>query len=259
MERDDLASLAGIFYAAPLERGTLVRLDETATHHLRVRRLEAGERVYLADGAGRQAVGSIVHIGKKDAEVSIDDVMTSPRGAPVHLVVPVADRDRMMWCAEKCAELGAASWRPVLWHRSRSVSPRGEGDAFREKIVARMSSALIQSRAPWLPDVEREVALSDALSRLPTDGTRLSLEQGGQPIALEHPAAPVSIAIGPEGGMESSEREMLRNAGFRAVSLGANVLRFETAAVAALAIVRSKLEAARSSPGSPAPPEKTNG
>ena len=243
MERDDLASLAGIFYAAPLERGTLVRLDETATHHLRVRRLEAGERVYLADGAGRQAVGSIVHIGKKDAEVSIDDVMTSPRGAPVHLVVPVADRDRMMWCAEKCAELGAASWRPVLWTRSRSVAPRGEGEPFATKVRARMVSALIQSHAPWLPDVHADGQLWTAIAALPSGGVRLSLDPGGDPIGQVNVTAPVTLAVGPEGGVEDSERRILRDAGFRAVSLGANVLRFETAAIAALAIVRSRLEA----------------
>jgi 16S rRNA U1498 N3-methylase RsmE len=64
VERDDLASLAGLFWSsAPFERGAIVRLDEDAAHHLRVRRLEPGDRVYLADGAGSHATGSIVRLG----------------------------------------------------------------------------------------------------------------------------------------------------------------------------------------------------
>ena len=163
MERDDLASLAGFFASdAPLVRGGVARLGEDAAHHMRVRRLDVGERVYLADGAGAQAVGSIVRLSKKDADVSIDDVARFDPPAPVHLVVPVADRDRMLWCAEKCAELGASSWRPVLWNRSRSVSPRGEGAAFTEKVQARMTSAIIQSHSPWLPNVSAEAGLSES-------------------------------------------------------------------------------------------------
>ena len=251
MERDDLASVAGIFHdATPLERGAVVRLDEQATHHLRVRRVDAGERVYLCNGAGARAIGSVARIGKKEADVAIDDVVTLLPPPAVHLLVPVADRDRMMWCAEKCVELGAASWRPVLWNRSRSVSPRGEGEAFGSRIRARMTSALIQSHGAWLPEMLQETSLAAAIDRLPDAGVRLSLEQGGSPIAAVAVTGPVTIAVGPEGGMEPPEREILHRAGFRPVSLGANVLRFETAAVAALAIVRSKLDGI---------PETTNG
>jgi 16S rRNA (uracil1498-N3)-methyltransferase len=242
VERDDLASLAGLFFdAEPLVSATVVRLGDDAAHHVRVRRLDVGERVYLADGAGTQAVGAIVRLTKKDVEVSIDHVVRFDRPAAVHLIVPVADRDRMLWCAEKCAELGAASWRPVLWNRSRSVSPRGEGDAFGTRVRGRMTSALVQSRAPWLPEVHAEASLAEVLSRLPAGGTRVALDQAGASTATERVSVPVTIAVGPEGGMEQSELQQLRDAGFRTVSLGANVLRFETAAVAALAIVRSAL------------------
>ena len=260
MERDDLASLAGVFHdASPLEPGTVVRLDEDATHHLRVRRLDVGDTLYLANGAGSQAVGSITRLGKKDADVAIGDVLRSLPPPVVHVLVPVADRDRMMWCAEKCAELGATSWQPVMWNRSRSVTPRGEGDAFATKITARMTSAIVQSRAPWLPRVEREASLADAIARVPERGPRLVMDQGGDPIErvkLTGATGGVTIAVGPEGGMESAELESLRARGFQTVSLGANVLRFETAVIAALAIVRTMLDA---SEVSDAVPEATNG
>ena len=104
-----------------------------------------------------------------------------------------------------------------------------------------MASALVQSHAPWLPDVCADASLAEALSLLPEGGTRLALDGSGAPIAAERIVAPVTIAVGPEGGVEPSDLQTLRDARFRPVSLGANVLRFETAAVAALAIVRSAL------------------
>jgi 16S rRNA (uracil1498-N3)-methyltransferase len=244
VDRDDLAPLAGFFAGAePLVRGGIARLGEDAAHHMRVRRLNPGDRVYLADGGGAQAVGSIVRFSKKDAEVTIEDVARFAPAPAIHLLVPVADRDRMLWCAEKCAELGATSWRPVVWNRSRSVSPRGEGASFTERVRSRMTSAILQSHTPWLPNVMTESTLDRALAEVPRDGTRLALDASGEPIATATLAVPVTIAIGPEGGMEPAELALLRDASFRTVSLGANVLRFETAAVAALAIVRSVLAA----------------
>ena len=244
MEHDDLASVAGVFCdSATLEPGATIRLDEDAAHHVRVRRLDVGDRVHVANGAGTRAAGSIVRLGKKDVEVAIEDVARTPRAAVVHMIVPVADRDRMLWCAEKCTELGASSWLPVVWNRSRSVSPRGEGKAFGARVRARMASALVQSHGAWLPAARAEAPLDVALNDLPAEGTRLVLDRSGAPILLEEIGAPVTIAVGPEGGIEATELQLLRAAGFRAVSLGANVLRFETAAVAALAIVRTRLSA----------------
>jgi 16S rRNA (uracil1498-N3)-methyltransferase len=159
------------------------------------------------------------------------------------MLVPIGDKDRMLWCAEKCTELGATSWTPVLWNRSRSVSPRGEGPAFRERVRARMWSALVQSHGAWLPDIPDDVTIDAVLASPEPDSTRLLLDMSGEAIRSEHVAAPVTIAVGPEGGFDAQELQRLRDASFRPVSLGANVLRFETAAVAALAIVRAALGA----------------
>jgi len=243
VERDDLASLAGFFAAGPFAPGGAVQLGEDAAHHMRVRRLAAGDRIYLTDGAGTQATGAIVRLAKHAADVAIDGVAHRGRVPAVHLLVPIADRDRMLWLAEKCTEMGATSWRPVLWHRSRSVSPRGEGASFAARVHARMVSALVQSHSPWLPVAHEDALLEQAILALPDDGTRLVLDASGEPIANVPLHVPVTIAVGPEGGVEPAERRSVSDAGFRPVSLGANVLRFETAAIAALAVVRSALAA----------------
>ena len=246
MERDDLTSLAGFFaHAVPLIAGATARLGEEAAHHMRVRRLEIGTRVYLADGAGTQAVGTITRLAKRDADVLIAQVSRVARPPEVHLLVPVADRDRMMWLAEKSTELGASSWRPTIWRRSRSVSPRGEGAPFAMRIAARMQAALIQSHAAWLPIVHDDALPDAALAAVPPLGSRLVLDGSGDPVLHSRLTTPVTIAVGPEGGLEPVELRLLTDANFHPVSLGANVLRFETAAVAALAIVRGMLAGSR--------------
>ena len=128
-----------------------------------------------------------------------------------------------------------------MWNRSRSVSPRGEGSAFRARVRARMTSALVQSHGTWLPDVGDDVSIDDVLANASPSATCLALDASGTPIARQSIVAPVTIAIGPEGGIEADELQRLCAARFRRVSLGANVLRFETAAVAALAFVRATL------------------
>ena len=244
MERDDLASLAGFFSAdQPLAPGVTVSLGEEAAHHARVRRLETGEVVFVANGVGARGIGRIVQLAKKDLHVALDRVHRSARLPDVHLLVPIGDRDRMLWCAEKCTELGATSWAPVMWNRSRSVSPRGEGSAFRARVLARMTSALVQSHGVWLPALREDASIDDVLTNAPLNATCLVLDASGSPIAREPIVAPVTIAIGPEGGIEADELRRLHDARFRPVSLGANVLRFETAAVAALAFVRAMLAA----------------
>ena len=77
-------------------------------------------------------------------------------------------------------------------------------------------------------------------------GVRLLLDPAGVPLlrALPQPLiAPISVALGPEGGLEEAERSLLLAAGFVQASVGETILRFETAGVAALAAVRAALAA----------------
>jgi len=146
----------------------------------------------------------------------------------------------MLWLAEKATELGITSWRPVMWRRSKSVSPRGEGSTFQGKVRARMTSALLQSGGAWLPDMFPDASVDRAVSAAPA-GTRLVLARDGDPIASVPIGEPVTIALGPEGGMEADELKTFVDGGFHPVRLAETTLRFETAGIAAIAIVLAQL------------------
>jgi 16S rRNA (uracil1498-N3)-methyltransferase len=248
VECTDSSAVATFFAADTLTVGATITLSEEAAHHIRVARVGIGECVALRDGAGKAALGTLVKLSKSSALVDISETSDLPRPAPIHLLAPVADRDRMLWLAEKVTELGVTSWRPVVWRRSKSVSPRGEGPTFQAKVRARMTSALIQSRGGWLPDVFPDSTVVWATAAAPL-GTRLLLAKDGEPIVGVPMRPPITIALGPEGGMEQAERDAFIGAAFLPVKLGDSTLRFETAGVAAVAIAVASLVPSRQSNG----------
>ena len=246
MECTDSTAVATFFAAEPLVVGGTVTLSDEAAHHIRVARVAVGDCIALRDGAGRAALGTLVKVSRSSALVDVSETSEIPRPAMIHLLAPVADRERMLWLAEKVVELGVTSWRPVIWRRSKSVSPRGEGPTFQAKVLARMTSALIQSGGGWLPDMFPEATVERAISAAPL-GTRLLLTQDGEPIAGVPMHVPITIALGPEGGMEPAERDLFIGAAFLPVKLGSSTLRFETAGMAAVAIAAASQVTSRQS------------
>ena len=234
--------MTAFFTTAAIDVGDM-QLDEQAAHHARVRRLGSGDQVVITDGRGRRGTGRVAAVAKRDLTVTIDAVELVPAPPPINLFLPVADRDRMLWLAEKATELQLTTWAPVLYHRSKSVVPRGEGAGFDRKVRARMIGALEQSGGAWLP-VVRDVG--DLSTVQPGDGSALVLERGGLQLnASVAFTSPVTLVVGPEGGFEADELGMLRDNGWTTASLGDVTLRFETAAMAAVAVVRSAIERVR--------------
>lgn len=240
MEHPHRAPVATFFSPERPVAGQELALGEDAAHHARVRRLDVGSPIRVVDGEGRAGSATLLRLAKRHVALMVHGVELREAPPPAHVLLPVADRERMLWTAEKCAELGAASWRPVLWRRSRSVTPRGEGPTFTGKARARMIGALEQSGGAWLPALYPEATVERALAAAPA-GTRLLLDVSGTPILRASIIAPVTIAVGPEGGIEADEREQFLAAGWTPVSLAGNVLRFETATLAGLAIARAAL------------------
>lgn len=240
MERTDSAEVATFFSPDPFSAGGSLTLGEEVAHHARVTRLAVGSRIGLRDGVGGVGSGILSRISKSTVVIDVAESKIVPRLPAVHLLPPVADRERMLWLGEKAAEFGIASWRPVMWRRSKSVSPRGEGPTFNGKLRARMISALIQSGGAWLPDIFPEATVESTLAAIP-GGARILLDKAGDGDDPGGITAPVSIAIGPEGGFEAAERGAFLDGDFKTLRLSATTLRFETAAIAGIAVVTSRL------------------
>jgi 16S rRNA (uracil1498-N3)-methyltransferase len=240
VERDRREVAASFFIETAVAAGTTVALPEPAAHHARVKRMVAGDKVRLTDGNGVLAFGAISSLDKKQVQVDVADVEHVAPQAAIHLRVPVGDRDRMLWLAEKATELGAATWQAVKFRRSASVSPRGEGDAFAAKVRLRMINALEQSGGARLPRILPDIpvnALAVAANELP-----ILLDPSGASLSrmLRADREPV-LLFGPEGGVEPDERDRLISTGWQIASLADTVLRFETAGIAALAVCRAQL------------------
>jgi 16S rRNA (uracil1498-N3)-methyltransferase len=190
---------------------------------------------------GNAARGILTRIAKRSLTVDVTEVWEIPALPSIHMLVPVADRDRMLTLAEKITELGATSWRPIMWRRSRSVGPAGDGPAFQSRLKGRMISALTQSGGGWLPEIFPTAPLTRAIAAAP-EGSRILLDALAEaPILSLDLSGPVSIALGPEGGLDERERDEMIEGGFAPVSLTGGTLRFETAGIAALAIARAML------------------
>lgn len=243
MERDHhamVAPAASFFLDARFIAGNIVALDDAAAHHARVKRLERGDVVRLTDGVGNVAFGQIVTLDKRAVKIEVDSIHRIPAPNAIHVRVPVGDRDRMLWLAEKATELGVASWQAVRFKRSASVSPRGEGASFAAKVHARMLSALEQSGGAWLPAISEDIGLdalvvtsSQAPLLLDVDGIPI-----GEAITNSRDRQPV-VLFGPEGGLDETEREQLIARGWQPVRLANTTLRFETAGIAAVAVLRA--------------------
>jgi 16S rRNA (uracil1498-N3)-methyltransferase len=245
VDRRTGSTVATFFADATFAEGAELTLSDDAAQHARVRRMEVGDKLALTNGRGSIASAVLDRLTRSQAVAIVDQVRGVPRPAHLEVFVPVADRDRMLWLAEKSVEIGVSAWQPVFFLRSKSVSPRGEGDAFRSKTRSRMIAALEQSAGAWLPEIHPELSLEECLVRAdPADTHRLLLERGGRPLITLQPRA-AQVMIGPEGGLEADERSLIVDRhGWLSVSLGETTLRFETAGVVAVGILRSLLSMA---------------
>jgi 16S rRNA (uracil1498-N3)-methyltransferase len=227
------------FYAEDLGGSrSEVALGAAAAHHAAVRRLGGGDLVRLTDGAGSVATARIRALRKAQLVADVEAVEQIPRPPLLQVLPPVADRDRMLWLAEKCAELAITTWQPVVFARSRSVVPRGEGEAFAAKVRARMVAALEQSGGAWLPEIRRELPLEAAAAGVVVR-SRFLLDRAGGPLDAAGARHGAAVAFGPEGGMEPDEQALLEGSGWKRAAVAPTTLRFETAGIAAVAILRA--------------------
>ncbi len=227
--------------------GGRVTFDAQQSRHLaRALRLRPGDTVIASDGSGRDYTVRLDDVGARATGTVIAEALGGGGESPlaITLVQGVAKGDKMETIVRAATELGVAEIRPAL--TARSVVRLGAGAAAdraaRWQRVAR--EAAKQCRRAVVPSVGSPAPLAPCLDAARATDVALCLwEADAPPLATALGAGLVrraAVLIGPEGGLEATEIEAARRAGWQVVSLGARVLRTETAGPAVIAILQSR-------------------
>ncbi len=214
-----------------------------AEHLANVLRARIGQEFDIATGAAVRR-GRIVSISRERVEFELGEEIPDPTALDLTLLLSIFKFDRMDWAIEKCTELGVARVIPVI---ARRTDPHlAAASAKRVERWQRLAlQASEQSRRRSPPLISASMKLKDAAAEV--SGTRIVLAEAEQANTLRealssHAGGAVALAVGPEGGWSEAELEMFQDSGWIAASLGATVLRTETAAVAAVAVTLSEMQ-----------------
>jgi len=240
------------FCPAPLRTGDLLDLPAGAARHVQVLRLQPGDSITLFNhGPGLEGVSPggefearVTLMGRSQVQVEIGAHQEVEREAQraVHLAVGMPANERMDWLVEKAAELGVASIQPLMTERSvlRLAAERATKKVDHWQSVA--ISACEQCGGNRVPVIHAVKTLTQWLAGLhgvdKDARLLLSLREGAQALRLMELGSHGALFLsGPEGGLSASEEAAALSAGFAPVTLGARVLRSETAALTALALL----------------------
>lgn len=224
----------------PVKATALVEGDEH--HHLaRVSRTRIGEEIWLFDASGRRCRGRVKSVGLEKTEVLILEHVEPPvMKMKLTLGQSLVNSKKMDFILQKSTELGLAAFVPILAKRSLPRDEAGtEARLIRWAAVAR--EAAKQSKGTRIPAIGRPQKTADFAAERTDDFKAFLSERGG--ILLKEILtgrdetvswSTAAVCVGPEGGWTATEEAVLRDRGFRAVSLGRPVLRTETAAILAV-------------------------
>ncbi len=216
--------------------------EEEFHHAVRVLRLRPGQEVRLVDGQGRAYRARLSRVDLRRAVAELELLEPLPANEPrqwVTLAVAVSRGDRMDFLVEKAVELGIGRLVPVVFRRSVRIQA---GRWSRWQRIAR--SAVKQSGRARVPEVLPPRSLEDFLADLTGPGQRWVFHPEAPPwgeAPLPDARQPQVLVVGPEGGLVPEELDLLRHHGFQVRSLGARILRVETAALAGLVLLMDRL------------------
>ena len=239
--------------------GAELPLPANASRHAQVLRLQPGAPLTLFDGLGGEWSAEVLAIGRKTvtARLLVHHPVERELAAPVTLAIGMPANERMDWLVEKATELGVAAVQPLVCERSvlRLAGERAERKAAHWQAIA--VAACEQSGRNRVPRIAAPLALRDWLAALQDGGPSIAPATGQAPAAAgacrlvlslapgargvlatlagHPPGAPVTVLSGPEGGLSPAELAAAEAAGFAPVTLGARVLRADTAPLAMLA------------------------
>jgi 16S rRNA (uracil1498-N3)-methyltransferase len=177
-------------------------------------------------------------------EFELGEEISAARMIEITLVLAIFKFDRMEWAIEKCTELGVSRIVPVISRRTDShLAAASAKRVERWQRIARQASE--QSRRTTPPEILPPIRFADALTG--AAALRIVLAESEERTLLRDvlksnaSASAIILAVGPEGGWTEDELQSFRQAGWISVSLGNTILRAETAAIAATAVVTSSL------------------
>jgi 16S rRNA (uracil1498-N3)-methyltransferase len=221
-----------------------------AEHMARVLRTQPGMAADVVAG-GHVFHAVVAAVSPREVRFNLIAELEADPALPVTLVLAVYKFDHMEWAIEKATELGVAAVAPVIARRSeKHLAQAAEKRAERWRRIAH--EAAKQSRRSDVPMIYDPAPLEQRV-RAASVATRIVLAEQERTVTLrsaleesiaaaESEMPTLELAIGPEGGWAPSEEALFDANGWRAVSLGPRILRAETAAISALAVVASFLE-----------------
>ena len=240
--------MARFYCPLPLVQGQVVDLPPTAARHVQVLRMQPGHMLTLFNGEGGEFVAEVQHMGRSDVRVVVGEHrdVECEASVQVHLAVGMPANERMDWLVEKATELGVHRITPLMTERSvvRLTGERAEKkQAHWQAVAASASEQCGRNRVPIIDAPERlDAWLARQTPQADVVHGVLSLHASTQPLNALRDGAAVRpkawvLLNGPEGGLTDAEDAAARAKGFAALSLGERVLRAETAALGALALL----------------------
>ncbi|HKF23083.1 MAG TPA: RsmE family RNA methyltransferase [Candidatus Angelobacter sp.] len=216
-------------------------LDQNAAHLFRVLRVKPGQEFEVVAG-GALRLGTVVFAAEHQVEFHLGPEIASAALPEIAVYLSIFKFDCMEWALEKLTELGVAKILPVIAQRSGQhlVKAAPTRLARWRKIV---HEAAQQSRRIAPPEISEPSTLKKVITAATGSRIVLSETEGTVSLsaALTECVPPLSLAFGPEGGWSQDEIKMFHDAGWKSASLGHTILRAETAAIAAVAVVMAEL------------------
>jgi len=205
---------------------------EESRHIGKVLRKKEGDTIYLTNGKGIRFQAELSLVTPKHCEAAIKTFSTAtPMPYKLHMAVaPTKLNDRFEWFLEKATEIGVTEITPIICDHSERKTVKLERY---NKIVV---SAMKQSLQDYLPIINQPLSFSDFLQHqsLSKSTNFIAHCEDGEKVELKHlltNQTNICIAIGPEGDFSPNEIDLARENSFKAITLGTNRLRTETAAL----------------------------
>jgi 16S rRNA (uracil1498-N3)-methyltransferase len=232
-----------LYVEAPLSEGALVALNKSQAHYLNtVLRLKPNDRVLVFNGRDGewdaaievQKRAAVLHVGAKTR------AQTEP--ADLHYLFAPLKAARLDYMVQKAVEMGVSRLQPVLTRHGQVARVNTS------RMRANAIEAAEQCGILTLPEIAEPAALARAIAENDRGRTLIFCDEDAEVVnpmaALDvvPPRSPLSILIGPEGGFAEDERlALLKLPNVVRLALGPRILRADTAAVAALALVQAVL------------------